>query len=49
MLGQEIIIDACVRDYYDQPTDGTLFILNNEDEDHHINGSRFALVSCEGF
>ena len=49
MLGQEIIIDACVLDYYDQPAEGTLFIINNEDEGHHINGSRFALVSCEGF
>jgi len=49
MLGQEIIIDACVRDYYDQPADGTLFILNDEDENHHISGSHFALVSCEGF
>jgi len=48
MLGQEIVIDACVRDYYDQPADGTLFILNNEGEDHQIN-SHFALVSCEGF
>jgi len=25
MLGQEIIIDACVLDYYNQPADGTLF------------------------
>ena len=49
MLGQEIIIDACVLDYFDQPAGGTLFILDNDDEDHQINGSHFALVSCEGF
>ena len=50
MLGQEIIIDACALDYYDQPVDGTLFQVNGEDEDHRwINGSRSVLVSCEGF
>jgi len=49
MLGQEIIIDACVRDYYDQPVDGTSFVLNGEGEDYQINGSHYVLVSCEGF
>ena len=49
MLGQEIIIDACVLDYYDQPVDGTLFIINGEDESHQINGSSYVLVSCENF
>ena len=27
MFGQEIIIDACVRDYYDQPADGSNNLL----------------------
>ena len=51
MLGQEIIIDACVLDYYDQPVDGTLFIINGENGDHQvINGSSYVLVvTCEGF
>ena len=51
MLGQEIIIDACVLDYYDQPVDGTLFIINGEYEVHQlINGSSYVLVvTCEGF
>ncbi|XP_065895934.1 uncharacterized protein [Dysidea avara] len=51
MLGQEIIIDACVLDYYNQPVDGTLFIIDGEDGDHQlINGSSYVLVvTCEGF
>ena len=51
MLGQEIIIDACVLDYYDQPVDGTLFIINGKNGDHQlINGSSYVLVvTCEGF
>ena len=51
MLGQEIIIDACVLDYYDQPVDGTLFIIYSEDKDYDlINGSSSAaVVSCGGF
>ena len=39
MLGQEIIIDACVLDYYDQPAVETQFMVDGNDEDHNINGS----------
>ena len=51
MLGEEIIIDACVLDYYDQPVDGTLFIIYSENGEHQlISGSSYVLVvTCEGF
>ncbi|XP_065895382.1 uncharacterized protein [Dysidea avara] len=47
MLGQEIIIDACVRDYYDQRTVETQFIVDSDDEDHNINGTNSVLISCD--
>ena len=47
MLGQEIIIDACVRDYYDQPAVETQFMVDSNDEDHTINGSNSVLISCD--
>ena len=46
MLGQEIIIDACVRDYYNQPTVETQFVVDSNDENHFINGSNSVLISC---
>ena len=48
MLGQEIIIDACVLDYYDQPAVETQFMVDGNDEDHNINGSNSVLISCNG-
>ncbi|XP_065895376.1 outer membrane protein A-like isoform X2 [Dysidea avara] len=48
MLGQEIIIDACVRDYYDQSADVTRFAVNSNDKDHHIFGSSNNVqISCD--
>ena len=46
MLGQEVIIDACVLDYYDQPADETQFMVDSNDEDHTINRSNSVLISC---
>ena len=46
MLGQEIILEACVRDYYDQPAVETQFIVNSNDKDHTINESNSVLISC---
>jgi len=46
MLGQEIIIDACVLDYYDQPAGETQFRVYSNDEDHAINGTNSVLISC---
>ena len=47
MLGQEIIIDACVLDYYDQPAVETQFMVNSNDEDHTIYGKNRVLLSCD--
>ena len=49
ILGQEIIIDACVFDYYDQPADGTEFFVIGEDQDHRFDGSRSILIFCDTF
>ena len=46
MLGQEIIIDACVLDYYDQPAGETQFLVDSNNTDHSINGSNSILISC---
>ena len=47
MLGQEIIIDACVRDYYDQRATETQFMVDSNDKNHTINGTNSVLISCD--
>ena len=47
MLGQEIIINASVLDFYNQPAGSTQFVLSNEDQDHHIVGSDNVLISSK--
>ena len=49
MLGQEITINACLWDYYNQPAGSTKFVLSSEDQDHHIIGSNKVLLSCTPF
>jgi len=48
MLGQEIIIDACVYDYYDQPAFETCtqFMTDSKDEERKISGKNSVLISC---
>ena len=46
MLGQEIIINACVLDYYNQPAESTQFVLSITEQDYHIIGSDNVLISC---
>ena len=47
MLGQEIIFEACVLDYYDQPTEAVEFsVTGMNHEDYHISGSQYISVSC---
>ena len=45
ILGQEIIIDACILGYYDKPAGETQFKLNSDDNDHTIIGSNRELIS----
>ena len=47
MLGQEIIADVCVLDYYSQPSNAVQFTVGGEDDpNYHINGPSDILVSC---
>jgi len=48
MLGQNIVIEACVLDYYDRPAGGAQFLAHGNDTEHSIlNGSELVLVSCD--
>ena len=47
MLGQEITFDACVLDYFDQPTEATDFVVSGmEHQDYNISGSKYISISC---
>ena len=47
MLGQEILIDACMYDYYDRPTGTEEFLVSSDDgQDYYIPGSQYILISC---
>ena len=47
MLGQEILIDACMYDYYDRPTSTEEFLVSSADsQDYYIPGSQYILISC---
>ena len=46
MLGQEILINSCLMDYYDKPTEEAVqFIVTSGNEDY-TPGSKYVLVSC---
>ena len=51
MLGSEIIIPACVLDYYsNQIIDSTQFLVNNEmNSNYFTNGPNEILISCDKF
>ena len=47
MLGQEILINACMYDYYGRPTGTAEFFINSTDiQDYYISGSQYILISC---
>ena len=47
MLGQEIVINGCVLDYYNQPTsEARLLDIRNNGENYNIDGSDNVLISC---
>ena len=47
MLGEKITFDACVLDYYDQPTKATQFLIKGMNhEDYNISGSDYVTISC---
>ena len=46
MLGQEILINACMYDYYGRPTGTAEFFINSTDnKDYYISGSQYILIS----
>ena len=48
MLGQDITFDACVLDYYDQPTEVQQFLITGMDHRYYnINGSKYITISCD--
>ena len=47
MLGQEITFDACVLDYYSQPTEAIQFSVTGMDhQDYTILGQKYISISC---
>ena len=47
MLGQEITFDACVLDYFDQPTEATQFVTTGMNhKDYRISGPTHVTISC---
>ena len=50
MLGREIIISACVVDYYDQPVDLAQFLVQRKtNPNYSISGPKNVLISCDKF
>ena len=48
MLGTEIVIPACVLDYYNHSVDSTQFLLHSElPTSYFINGPKEVLISCD--
>ena len=47
MLGQEILIDACMYDYYDRSTSTAEFLITSADnQDYYISGSKYIFITC---
>ena len=51
MLGSEIVVPACVLDYYDRPiTDSTQFLIESEiHPNYFVSGPKQVLISCTTF
>ena len=48
MLGQDITFDACLLDYYDQPTEAAEFAITGMNhQDYNISGSKYISISCD--
>ena len=49
ILGQEITIDACVLDYYDQPAGETHFLVDSNNTDIDIDIEKWKTASVQLF
>ena len=46
MLGQKILTQTCVLDFYKQFAGPTQFVVSSEEQNHQINGPNNVLISC---
>ena len=49
MLGEEILIDACMYDYYDQPSNAAQFLVTghiDNNQELYVAGPQYVLISC---
>ena len=47
MLGEEVLVGACMYDYYDRPSDDARFVVTgSSNQDYYIPGSKDVIVSC---
>ena len=47
MLGQDITFDACLLDYFDQPTEAAEFLITGKNhQEYSISNSKFITISC---
>ena len=47
MLGEEVLVGACMYDYYDRPSDDARFVVTGiSNQDYYIPGSKDVIVSC---
>ena len=47
MLGEEVLFDACMYDYYDRPSDDARFVVSGAgNQDIYIPGSKYVIISC---
>ena len=49
ILGQEIIIEACVKDHLNETATATRFKVEIKNQTYYINSSNIVLISCETF
>ena len=47
MLGEEVLVGACMYDYYDRPSNDAQFVVTgSNNRDYYIPGSKDVIVSC---
>ena len=47
MLGEEVLVSACMYDYYDRPSDDARFVVTgSNNQDYYIPGAKDVIVSC---
>ena len=46
MLGQEIVLNGCLLDYYNQPAETAQFLVTGMDQGFNISSSNYISISC---